>query len=260
VNYRIDSVGSYINQDKIRTKNAIAVIDISNPKTWKNIQEFELGYDRSIDQDNRYEGLEDIRLFEHKNQILYNANRGMPDGTMTVEHGLIDLSKESTGQNKYLEKENKHSIEKNWVLFSSANDKQKIIYNWSPLVIGDISEDKFVQTHSIETPYFFKYLRGSTNGVVIQNDLWFICHAVSYEDRRYYYHMIVVLDRTTFQLKKYTPFFTFEGEKVEYTLGFLYLEDSLFIGYSVYDNTTKYLSVKREDFENMMIDATVNLF
>jgi hypothetical protein len=72
--------------------------------------------------------------------------------------------------------------------------------------------------------------------------------------------VIVVLDRTTFQLKKYTPLFTFEGEKVEYTLGFLYLEDSLFIGYSVYDNTTKYVSVKRADFENMMIDATVNLY
>jgi hypothetical protein len=82
-----------------------------------------------------------------------------------------------------------------------------------------------------------------------------MCHAVSYEDRRYYYHIVVVLDKNTYRLKKYTPFFTFEGEKVEYTLGFNYLEsdDTLLIGYSIYDKSTKYMNIEREYFENIMI-------
>jgi predicted GH43/DUF377 family glycosyl hydrolase len=145
------------------------------------------------------------------------------------------------------------------VLIQSNNiikKHKKAIYNWSPnIIIGDIVDDEFVETHQIRAPSFFKYLRGSTNGVIIKDDIWLMCHAVSYEDRRYYYHIIVVLDKDTYMLKKYTPFFTFEGEKVEYTLGFNYLEsdDTLLIGYSVYDKSTKYMNIEREYFENMMI-------
>ena len=257
VNYRIDEHGNYVNQDKIRTKNAIAIIDVSNPKLWKNVQEFELKYDESID--NHYVGLEDIRIFNDNYIIYYNSNRGLSYGNMEIEHGIIDLSKESTAEQKCLKKVNQHTIEKNWVLIPSNNiikTHLKTIYHWSPnLIIGDIVEDQFVETHQIKTPAFFKYLRGSTNGVIINDEIWLICHAVSYEDRRYYYHIVIVLDKDTYNLKKYTPFFTFEGEKVEYTLGFIYLEndDSLMIGYSIYDKNTKYMNIKRDYFENMMI-------
>ena len=67
--------------------------------------------------------------------------------------------------------------------------------------------------------------------------------------------MIVVLDKDTYRVKRYTSLFTFEGEKVEYTLGFVYFEktDELLIGYSLYDKCTKYISVGRNNFENMMI-------
>ena len=256
VNYRIDNNGNYINQEQIRTKNAIAIIDISKP-IWRIIQEFELKYDESID--NRYVGLEDVRLFNDDYIIYYNSNRGLSYGNMAIEHGIIDFSKESTVEQQLLKKVDQHSIEKNWVLIQANNvikKYKKAIYNWSPnIIVGDIIDDEFVETHQIKSPSFFKYLRGSTNGVVIKDEIWLICHAVSYEDRRYYYHIIVVLDKHTYNLKKYTPFFTFEGEKVEYTLGFNYLEndDTIFIGYSVYDKNTKYINIEREYFENMMI-------
>ena len=256
VNYRIDDHGNYINQEQIKTKNAIAIIDISKP-IWRNVQEFELKYDDSID--NRYVGLEDVRLFNDDYIIYYNSNRGLSYGNMAIEHGIIDFSKESTVEQKCLKKVDQHSIEKNWVLIQSNNiikKYKKAIYNWSPnLIIGDIIDDEFVETHQMKTPPFFKYLRGSTNGVIVKDELWLICHAVSYEDRRYYYHIIVVLDKDTYELKKYTPFFTFEGEKVEYTLGFNYLEnsDTMLIGYSIYDKSSKYMNIPREHFENMMI-------
>ena len=256
VNYRIDDNGNYVNQEKIQTKNAISIIDISKP-SWRIIQEFELKYDESID--NRYVGLEDIRLFNDDYIIYYNSNRGLSYGNMAIEHGIIDFSKESTVEQQCLKKVDQNSIEKNWVLIQSNNvikKHKKAIYHWSPnIIIGDIVDDQFVETHQIRAPSFFKYLRGSTNGVIIKDDIWLMCHAVSYEDRRYYYHIIVVLDKDTYSLKKYTPFFTFEGEKVEYTLGFNYLEsdDTLLIGYSVYDKSTKYMNIEREYFENMMI-------
>ena len=141
-----------------------------------------------------------------------------------------------------------------------------MIYNWHPLKIGDYGAhskskvDEFNQPwneliikHEIETPNLFKSLRGSTNGVNIGNEIWFICHLVSYEERRYYYHIIVVLDAETYAVKRYTELFTFGKNAVEYTLGFVYLEntDSLLIGYSEYDKITKYVTVPKSKIDGL---------
>ena len=104
-------------------------------------------------------------------------------------------------------------------------------------------------------PNVFKYVRGSTNGTVIDNEIWFFTHIVSYEERRVYYHMIVVLDKVTLNLKKYSQLFTFEKKSVEYTLGFVYFESKrqFLIGYSVFDKETKYIITGRHILEDMMI-------
>lgn len=251
VNYRIDENGNYVNQEKITTKNAIAVLDISGP-IWKVVQEFELEYDKS--NDGHYVGLEDVRLFTDGNQILYNSNRGLPDGTMTVEHGKISLDSQDVQYQSYPRFPIHHSLEKNWVL-APGDNSPKFIYHWNPeITVADLVSNNLSISKKSPVPYFFKYLRGSTNAVVIKDELWFICHAVSYEDRRYYYHIVVVLD-TEFNLKRWTPFFTFESSKVEYTLGFTYLEetDTLLIGYSVYDSSCKYIQMGRDYFEGQMI-------
>ena len=259
VNYNIDNNGHYINRDKIRTRNAISIIDISSP-TWKNIQEFELKYNKTLDSD--YEGLEDIRIsVNNKNEIVYNANRGLSYHNIAVETGEIDLAAESTINDRILKIDNQGEVEKNWVLLpiEEGMDKQKVIYHWYPSIkIGEIDESNnntFMTKHEIEVPSSFQFLRGSTNGVIINDEIWFFCHSVSYEDRRYYYHSIVVLDKVSYTLKKYTPFFTFEGEKVEYTLGFVYMKtnDTLLIGYSVNDSSSKYISMQKSFFENMFI-------
>jgi hypothetical protein len=69
--------------------------------------------------------------------------------------------------------------------------------------------------------------------------------------------MIVVLDENTKKVKKYTPYFTFEKEKVEYTLGFCYFKmiNEIVVGYSTYDKTTKYAVFNKTYFDTMMISA-----
>jgi hypothetical protein len=107
-------------------------------------------------------------------------------------------------------------------------------------------------------PKFFENVRGSSNGVWMgTNEIWFICHLVSYEDRRYYYHLFIVLDKTTHKLKKYTPLFTFEKEKVEYSLGIVYFKDDnqLLIGYSTMDNSTKYTTISKDMLDGWMIQV-----
>jgi tetratricopeptide (TPR) repeat protein len=266
VNYWINDKGGYENREHITTKNVIAVFDCTD-SAWVKTDEFLMDYDASLD--NRYVGLEDVRLFMDGNVLKFNANRGINTHNMMIEHGVIDLATHKTTSGFVLI-DNQRMIEKNWVLFNDKHGKNKVVYEWYPMKIGDVedhsdpvdSDDEgetksfmFNKTHDIHTPAFFKSVRGSTNGITIGDEIWFLCHLVSYEDRRFYYHLFVVIDRNTFALKKYSPLFTFEKQKVEYSLGFIYLPtaNNFIIGYSKMDKETDYLKISKHAIDNMMI-------
>ena len=261
VDYKIDDNGGYVNKEHISTKNIVGVFDITNPLEWKQKDEFLLEYNSELD--NLYVGLEDIRLHSHDGKVYYNANRGLSYHNIKVEHGLIDMDEGMT-KSGIISKSGQHDVEKNWVIFNDATNTQKMIYGWHPLVIGNIESPtrdfenmEYVQTHVVQTPILFRFLRGSTNGVKIGNEIWFICHSVSYEDRRYYYHIFVVLDAATYQLKKYSTLFTFEKQKVEYTLGFIHIKDTnqFYIGYSLMDRETHFMTVSKRVVDGMMISV-----
>lgn len=254
VNYRIDDNGQYINQPKVITRNIMAVFDLNNTYKWKKIDEFELKYNTEYDtrNDNMYVGLEDIRLYSKYGSVEYNANRGV-DNNMYVEHGYIHTKLHETANSSLLKIKNQQSIEKNWVCFAHDNET-RMIYKWSPLTIGVIIRDQFqVIKSDPNVPSFFKWVRGSTNGVIIDDEIWFICHLVNYEERRHYYHLFVVLDCKTNTIKKYSKLFTFEGEKVEYTLGFVYIEElkQMMIGYSTLDRETKYMLISKNKLDEV---------
>ena len=252
VDYSINEKGEYINKGAISTKNIISVFDVSDDANWELSYEFLLNYDRK--HDGLYVGLEDVRLFTKENNptLYFNANRGLDYHNIKVEHGHISMEYEKT-DSSLLSFDNNRVVEKNWVLFEDALHNLKTIYNWFPLVIGDVEDSVFHKTDTIETPKLFSYLRGSTNGVRIGNEIWFICHVVSYEDRRHYYHLMVVLDVTDYHLIKYTNLWTFNKSKVEYTLGFVYFaeKNEFLIGYSTLDSTTDFMSVDKKVFDEL---------
>ena len=272
VNYRIDENGGYINKDRISTKNIIAIIDIES-SVWRKTNEFELKYDETYD--NKYVGLEDIRLFSKNGNLYFNANRGLSTNNIVIETGTINLKSQRTTSTIITKKtnENQRPIEKNWVSFKDYKNEIKMVYEWYPLTVGIQQEpnnnhininkmDKPIKfstelniTHKIETPSFFKWLRGSTNGINIGDEIWFICHLVSYENRRYYYHIIVILDSKTYEVKRYSKLFTFEKTKIEYTLGFVYFEkDKQFlIGYSLMDRESKYIMVPKIKIDELFV-------
>lgn len=261
VNYRIGDQGEYINGPAIETRNVLATLELQDDGSWKQTREVLMKHDRS--EDNRYVGIEDVRLFslcapgDYQNifdgSLEYNGNRGAKSGDMMVEIGTVDTVTGATPEKAiFMKIEGQHRIEKNWVYFKGQQNK-KMIYGWSPLKIGDVSDDgAFTVTHEINTPYFFKNVRGSTNGVIIGDEIWFLCHLVSYEERRYYYHLFVVLDADTYQVKKYTELFTFEKQKVEYSLGFTVMGDDFLIGYSLMDKCTKYVTIPKSRFDAIM--------
>jgi len=232
-----------------------------------------LGYNRELDGDT-YVGVEDVRFHYTGKKLLYNGNRGLGPHTIVIEHGEVFL--DTNGESDIIQTNSAfayksaggNAVEKNWVLFENASSTTKCIYKWYPLTIGDLREKvvdlgtadadtdtdaireyEYKTTHEIDSPAIFRVFRGSTNGVRIYNrakgrhEILFLCHIVSYEDRRYYYHAFVSLDPATYAVLGYTPLFTFEGQKVEYTLGFVCIRDKLLIGYSVMDRETKYMAV-----------------
>ena len=269
VNHFIDNTGSYLYKDNsgnltknnnIITKNIISVFDITNEE-WTKEKEFELEYNTK--QDGVYIGLEDVRLLSNSMGVCFNANRGISYGKIMIETGSIDMNSHKA-TSSLVTKDKSHAVEKNWVLFNTALERVKVIYNWFPLTIGEYIQDKdtatdinttFFTTNTIQTPSIFKIMRGSTNGVTINNEIWFITHLVSYEQKRHYYHVFVVLDVDTFKVKRYSIPFTFEKKHIEYTLGFVFDKktDNFLIGYSTMDRTTNYMEVSKVNVENMFL-------
>ena len=259
VDYRINSDGAYTNNPNITTKNLITIFDIREPG-WKKTDEFLLKYNEEYD--NYYVGIEDVRLIMHDGNLCFNGNRPLSWGHITIETGTIDVSAQTT-KSKLAIKQNIKKIEKNWVLFSD-NEKLNVIYQWYPLTIGEFTNNDdaedgptttFITNKTIQMPHLFKWARGSTNGVVIGDEIWFIVHIVSDEARRYYYHIFVVLDKITHNVKKYSSPFSFEKENIEYTLGFAYMEEAaqFILGYSTNDSTTKYMVVPRKNIDELFL-------
>ena len=239
VNYYIDENGGYVNQEHITTKNIVTI----GSKT------FELEYDRELD--GRYVGLEDVRLFEHNDETHFTANRGTQDGKMRVEYGTIDYENRCVRSSFLQKTDGCSNIEKNWVLYSGADGRLRVVYDWrSSYEIGHANT--LQNKKDMKSPKFFEFLRGSTNGIRVGNETWFIAHAVSYEDRRYYYHILVALDTELGDVKRWSKFFTLEGEKVEYVLGFIQTSDEEFmIGYSKMDKECCIKNVSKLELEKL---------
>ena len=279
-NYKIDDQGNYINQSNIVSKHRLAILDQS-ADTWT--VRSSVWFEHDPQYDNMYVGTEDLRIrscdrgsmtvattadtrYDGQRPAVfleYNGNRILDhptDRVVVIETAVIDaMSGKASSPPVHLQMAGgQNSIEKNWVFVDPVANSmvQRMIYGWSPLVVGSVHHTHFVKTHEITTPPSFRHVRGSTNGQAVgQDEIWFICHAVSYENRRHYYHTVVVLDRNTLALKRYTPFWTFDKSKVEFTLGFVYQEetDTFLIGYSVMDCKTEYMVIPKSRFEDMMI-------
>jgi hypothetical protein len=260
-------------------------------------------------QNGYYKGLEDIRILnviekiniknlfgesvkeEMRQCFLYNCNRGIGKYNITVECGEIRVYENAkkistsnipiddylylttTTENTTLF-ETTNSVEKNWVCFiDKEKNICKFIYQWGcPMIIGEKRQKEFIKTNQINTPPFFKNLRGSSNGLYIplKGEWLFVCHLVSYEERRFYYHCFVILDENTFKVKRYSTLWTFEKSPIEYCLSIVFspinerhvdnlndTNNNIIIGYSVMDSTTKFIEVSMEYIETIMIQNDI---
>ena len=277
VNYYIDENGHYKGKNEngdynycssITTRNMCGIFDISNNELVSD-KEFEIKYNQKLDC--FYSGTEDIRIMSTGDKLEFTGNKishytNYHDLTIHIEHGNLNTETESVAS-CLLDIENKKRVEKNWVLFPS-NGATYIIYQWFPIKIYKLNNSNAKNTifnenlehqqvslfKTIPTPYYLRDVRGSTNGIEVEGEIWFLNHIVSYEKNRYYYHMFIVLDKDTFAVKRCSRMFTFNKKRVEYSLGFVYFENEkkFLLGYSEHDSNHNYYFIKKEIIEGMM--------
>ena len=252
VNYRIQEDGSYLmsennilsRDNKVRTMNALLKLDNKlEPNT--NLVFMKEILDTKLSKDTNILGLEDVRLFilDNKVKCIATSREFSTNTTNSMVIADYNLEKYTIENGNIIESPNPNDCEKNWINIIG----NQIIYKWFPLQIGEIKNNKLElsSTQSTqETPNFFKNVRGSSNVVEYNNEYWMVVHGVKYSAPRKYYHMIVVLSKE-YKLMKYTVPFYFDTYKIEYCLGLL-----------IEDNTI-YMSASRNDAHPIIVKVNV---
>jgi len=239
VNYYITENGCYINCDKnIITMNEFVELDKRLQMVNRSFMNFQF-------EDRRYVGIEDIRIFPNKqtqggdSELLYIGTGYHVSNQIGITYGTYDIAKRDITKNE-LKQTFKHSeCEKNW-LFVRYHNENHIIYNWYPLQLCALNEESntIVLTKVKPMPKIFSRVRGSTCGFEYNNEIWFVCHIVSYESPRHYYHIMCVFDMEM-NLLRYSAPFKFEGECIEYCLSAVIEDQYVYLNYSTWDRTTR---------------------
>jgi tetratricopeptide (TPR) repeat protein len=249
VNYYITENGSYLNCDKnIITLNRFVELD----DKFESIisQTFDIPFDNK-----RYIGVEDVKIFNDVNSddILYIGTGLHDDGFLGIVYGKYDIVNKVLIPIEINQTFTKSECEKNWV-FVNYMDCTHIIYSWSPLLICKLNEEtRYIDIVAKRTmPKLFNYVRGSTCGYKYNNEVWFVCHLVSYENPRHYYHIIVVMD-DNLNLLRYSAPFKFEGEPIEYCLSILVEEERILMNYSAWDRSTRINFYDKAYIETLLV-------
>jgi len=216
-------------------------------------------------------GLEDIRLYNRADGELGFVATSMNysgQGRGRIIVGLLRVSNGETDELpcgsevstlKYtdcliLHPPNRDSwCEKNWIPIIK-NGEDHFIYKWWPFEAGVIQDNTLVITTTWEhkTP-MLSNIRGSTTFVSVgpqdgapdglSKGLLGVVH-FSYEGSpRRYYHMLVLLDQITLKPLKYSDFFVFNQESIEFCIGFTVVNDHYHFWISNFDRDPEKMSL-----------------
>jgi len=212
VNYEYLPSGHCIIHDsdhKVKSTNYVSVCDSSLIR----MSEDSMGIPQN---DSKFQGLEDVRLYELEGQIYFlattvgyskNGMNSMVRGRYDLELGFCDCKLVESAER-----------EKNWIPF--IVHKEYFIYSWTPVFqIGEIVNDKL--NILIETPFVFwngLKLRGSSNFVWTGEGYVGLIHGSIGTLPNQYYHCLVWLHKETFLPSFVSELFCFFRLGIEFCL------------------------------------------
>jgi tetratricopeptide (TPR) repeat protein len=253
VNYHITDSGSYLNCDNhIISVNKYIEFDKNLNVTLEKWMELKF-------DNRRYIGIEDVKIFHdiETENLLFIGTGFHKNEQIGIVSGNYDVNLLQFNDNELKTNFTNSACEKNWIYVNYKNSTH-IIYDWHPLKICKLNNEtntlSLLETR--EMPKIFSRIRGSTCGFnylkkvegnnnngniaidIVESEIWFVTHIVSYENPRHYYHVIVVFD-SNMNLLRYSAPFKFEGEPIEYCLSIVVENDRVLINYSTWDRTTR---------------------
>jgi glycosyltransferase involved in cell wall biosynthesis len=193
---------------------------------------------------NLVNGLEDVRLAELDGALYFTANKRKGDCIYMV-YGLY----ENPLVEKPITLHVAEDVEKNWVFLPNGTE---MIYKWFPLTVGTFDHGHLHITKELPMPKMFELARGSSNGVLYNDELWFVVHFVHQHNNeiRFYYHGLVVFDEHL-ALRRYTLPFKLSKSPVEYCLGLVVEPDRVLLSFSDMDNTSKIMVLSHDDLTEL---------
>ena len=226
-------------EDFIISKNLVSILDDNlEPTGFTEMREETVGLPSKRCY---FYGLEDIRLYttqgasgtqEDKLKFIATNIDYSPTGSNRMIVGEYDPFTQSYSNCATIEPPYESWCEKNWIPLvkhqDQDQDKQEyFIYKWNPMEIGRINSQnrlEIVKTFPILSPWFQR-VRGST---VFQDRGDYLVGIVHFSEDtlpRRYYHVLVALDRDTFQPVKYSNIFVFQHIGIEFCIGIHIKED-----------------------------------
>ena len=268
VNYHITDSGNYLNCDKhIITVNKYIEFDKNLNVTLEKWMELQF-------DNRRYIGIEDVKIFHdiETENILFIGTGFHKNEQIGIVSGNYDVNILQHNSNELKTNFTNSTCEKNWVYVNYKNSTH-VIYDWYPLKICKLNNETNILSllETRKMPNFFKKIRGSTCGFnyfkklegnnnnngnipidIVESEVWFVTHIVSYENPRCYYHVIVIFD-SNMNLLRYSAPFKFEGEPIEYCLSIVVEDERVLINYSTWDRTTRIGIYDKKYIETLII-------
>lgn len=252
VNYILDGNGGYYlfhSHGNNLTINKCIYLDEKNMP----ISEFMMKDDEislpSISK--RYQGFEDIRLYEFNNKLRfiatsYNFSNILYKNRIFI--GDYNIEDRSYQNIQLLEPpfENKNQNEKNWIpIYWKSNEL--FIYQWYPYKIGKLNNQfklEIILSYEIQSLPQMKHWKGSSIPVFYKNHCYCIIHYKNEEKtennhKYFYYHKIIELDSNTLLPLQHSESFIFDHIGIEYCIGFHIENDHYYFWYSVKDAQPK---------------------
>lgn len=252
VNYFFNGDGSYLFYDGsrvIQNKNFCSRLVFENgtsiPADYEEMNE------NTIDLP-RYpmysRGIEDIRLYERNGKARYIATSVgyHTTGGNRMVVGNYDYKRRAYSDSRIIAPPTDTYCEKNWVPL--PGERELFVYKWAPLEIGEIDENqqlKIIQTHAETTRLpFFDRMKGSTQFIEHNGELIGVTHFSEDAKVRRYFHMLVVLDKSTYAPLRYSQPFVFEKFAIEFCIGFDISDDKYRFWISRFDRDPALFEVK----------------
>jgi hypothetical protein len=198
----------------------------------------------------RWNGIEDIRLYEFQDKIHFVATSlsHSTENRNLIVTGLYDTEILELTHCRMIEPPHCSTCEKNWTPIIQKNngiESEFFVYKWFPMEIGQIVNDKLEIIIIHETPNTFRNFRGST---VFNKWGEYLIGVVHFCEEEYlnrkYFHVLVMLDiKTMLPLKYSNPFYFGLEAGIEFCIGFSIKDLKYHFWISQLDNNPQQISV-----------------